>query len=519
MPSSHPPIHQIAHNFFIKIRHISICVWVLGLLISMTSPSWGQDGNYQDYIMGQRAAGMGGAFTAIANDPSAGFYNPAGFATQERLQVGMAINLQALEYRQLESGLLRPEGQLDLERWEFVLRPSSVGVAARFGPRDQFGTPMIGGGFTIVIPYLNQIRFRSALSSFMGSELRRSTIFMQRDDQTLMAGPSLSLRLGPLAIGITGFYTHRSFAWSLSNNAAFSKCQPTSLQNCDLFNASNVLSNVEGWVGQLNFRLGILAQLNPRWRLGFMASLSSLRLWGNGSFFIHQFALSRDEENKPTEQFTQRSGLKVRSPLPWSFRLGVAAEPSQNHTFAFDLSIYLPQKYQLLELPTIQRIFHYPNQIHNHLVINLHLGGEHRLTPKIPFRWGLFTNFSSAPDIPDNTSEPHLAQIHMFGATTSIGLYFWGISFDLGLAASYGQGMAQRYQLDKLPEYESVRMRQFFFQIYLAGATEILGRSLEELWKRVSKHPLLEKVSGSQPTSKPTTQLVPPSAPSSQPKP
>ena len=36
------------------------------------------DGHYQNFLVGERAAGMGGAFTAIANDPSGTYYNPAG---------------------------------------------------------------------------------------------------------------------------------------------------------------------------------------------------------------------------------------------------------------------------------------------------------------------------------------------------------------------------------------------------------------------------------------------------------
>src|SRR5260221_13123847 len=51
------------------------CIWpLLLLLIASTSAS------AQTEPVGVRAAGMGGAFTAVADDASAAFWNPAGFA-------------------------------------------------------------------------------------------------------------------------------------------------------------------------------------------------------------------------------------------------------------------------------------------------------------------------------------------------------------------------------------------------------------------------------------------------------
>ncbi|MEO1175145.1 MAG: UPF0164 family protein, partial [Myxococcota bacterium] len=49
-------------------------------VLLLAAPARGDDTHYQDFIVGGRAVGLGGAFTALADDPSGLFYNPAGIA-------------------------------------------------------------------------------------------------------------------------------------------------------------------------------------------------------------------------------------------------------------------------------------------------------------------------------------------------------------------------------------------------------------------------------------------------------
>lgn len=468
-------------------RSLGILVFWVGLgLPGLISTARGQDSNYQDYLMGQRATGMGGAFTAIANDPSAGFYNPAGFATAEGLQVGLGLTVYGLEFRQLEQGLYRPEGSVNLERLEFLIFPSTAGVAARFGPRDRTGKPVLGAGFSILMPQRSQIRFRSSLESFLVNNRRQASYILHRDDQTFMAGPSFAGRIGPVSIGVSAFYTHRAFGWMLTENDTLSGCQASRLQECVVESANSVTSSVEGFVGQLNFRLGILAKINEQWQIGIMASFSSIRLWGDGNFFLQQFSVPRDEKRTPTNNFVRRpGGLFVQSPLPWEVRTGVAFRPSERLVLALDLIFYAPMSYSLVDLAETSDLFQYPRVIQRNLIFNVNLGGEYQISPTVPFRWGLFTNLSTAPSVPDLSGEPFLPQVHMFGGTMSIGVRMWKISFDLGISASYGVGSGQRFLPGNGTNFERVPLRQFYVHMYLAGAVEIVGRGLQELWKLV----------------------------------
>jgi len=53
-------------------------VYVVALLLAgAAARAQGIESNFRPYLVGGRAAGMGGAFTALADDGSGGYYNPA----------------------------------------------------------------------------------------------------------------------------------------------------------------------------------------------------------------------------------------------------------------------------------------------------------------------------------------------------------------------------------------------------------------------------------------------------------
>ena len=50
------------------------------------------DFNYINDFMGDRATGLGGAYTAISDDPSGAYYNPAGLAFAYDNQISLSVN-------------------------------------------------------------------------------------------------------------------------------------------------------------------------------------------------------------------------------------------------------------------------------------------------------------------------------------------------------------------------------------------------------------------------------------------
>ena len=97
------------------------------------------DANYQNFLLGERAFGIGGAFTATADDASGAFYNPAGLALVPGSSISLSLSIYGLERRYVESGhaaLLDGEVvRLDYDEVELTTLPTTVGLVQKFGQR------------------------------------------------------------------------------------------------------------------------------------------------------------------------------------------------------------------------------------------------------------------------------------------------------------------------------------------------------------------------------------------------
>ena len=58
-----------------------------------TTTASATDGRYRDFVIGERAGGMGGAAIAVANDVDAIYYNPAGLAHSQGDSISLSANL------------------------------------------------------------------------------------------------------------------------------------------------------------------------------------------------------------------------------------------------------------------------------------------------------------------------------------------------------------------------------------------------------------------------------------------
>ena len=122
-----------------KFARISgIAALAMSLCLS-ANPGSAQVSNYSTYLFGERAMGMGGAFTGLASDASAAFYNPAGLAFQMRSQISASISLNAITRVELEDGFRTEIGDADLIHEFNGAVPLFVGMVRKVGSEDDFG--------------------------------------------------------------------------------------------------------------------------------------------------------------------------------------------------------------------------------------------------------------------------------------------------------------------------------------------------------------------------------------------
>ncbi len=73
------------------LDRISYCLWIFFYLLSFSSIFSDSFRNINGFF-GERATGMGGAFTAISDDPSGGYYNPAGLAYAYDYSISLSVS-------------------------------------------------------------------------------------------------------------------------------------------------------------------------------------------------------------------------------------------------------------------------------------------------------------------------------------------------------------------------------------------------------------------------------------------
>ena len=71
-------------------------VGVVLVLAGGVARAQGIESNFRPYLVGGRAAGMGGAFTALADDGSGGYYNPGGLAFVPASSLSFSLNAYGL---------------------------------------------------------------------------------------------------------------------------------------------------------------------------------------------------------------------------------------------------------------------------------------------------------------------------------------------------------------------------------------------------------------------------------------
>jgi long-subunit fatty acid transport protein len=152
-------------------------------------------------FFGERAAGLAGAYTAVADDPSGSYYNPAGLA----FAYDNFISISASSYRETRKSYVNVFGP-----GQSYTRTSRSYIPNFFGAVKSFGE--IRFGFSIVSPSNDD--YDQADQILFPVSLNRVTSF-QNDyterNATLLVGPSLARAFGnKLALGGTLYYLYDS---------------------------------------------------------------------------------------------------------------------------------------------------------------------------------------------------------------------------------------------------------------------------------------------------------------------
>ncbi|MDD5630049.1 MAG: hypothetical protein PHU21_13355 [Elusimicrobia bacterium] len=376
---------------------------VCAALLLPAAPARAGYSNYQDVIVGERAAGMGGAFTALADDASAAYYNPAGLATVGSQNLSLSANVFDFKW-QRQRGYFHGKD----------LRASSVS----FFPSDWYTvihTTRATYAIAVIVPENLTATASDAYHDPDGELMLDSS----QSVQTYLIGPAFGTALSPrLQVGAAAYLLYGRY----NSNFHGKIIDPATSQVAD-----ELFQEYKGYKVGFMGMAGLKYRLCDRLRLGWV---------------LRSGAQPRHTEDQLNVEYTRtggainRSGTELKkqgyySRIPWSTTVGLAWLPNSAWTWAADLSLYAAAR-------TNAQGTSYENKT----TWNLNLGAEYAANPSMPVRFGLFTNNSAAPS-PSAVPVSQPADVDQYGVTASVGYIKGTVSTAFGLKLAGGWGQSQ----------------------------------------------------------------------------
>ena len=450
----------------------------LALALPLASTGRADDAHYQDFAVGARGAMLGGAYTAIADDSSALYFNPAGLVDVDRANVSIATSLYGFD-RQLTYAknvdpprLLRELDKYPLSAGEINIIPASTGAALALGPaidgkyRHAVAAGLVVPTFRTSVHYVNR-----DLDSL---QLRNTS---RINDRTMIWGAGYAYRwTRALSVGIAGQATVRLVdmvdEFDIRSPAASATGRDAYLLTTSSLNIAHT---------------DVMVACGLKWRLGrrllFGASLTTpgLSLFQSGEFRVRSASGNLETGGNDATTLDETSSQVRWSGLVWPLtsRIGLAYSKPRDFTVSIDASLHAPTRYQLVAdhcsvpssvlpdlaascellggqwheaaLPDeVQRRSLLPLQVDRIANVNFNVGIEKTFSRQISVGAGAFTNFSSARPFDVDAHgqltslSTQLSSVDHYGVTLSLG-FFGAYSLSrLGVMAMYGSGETAR---------------------------------------------------------------------------
>jgi hypothetical protein len=424
-------------------------LWLLSAFacVGVASAARADDAHHRNNLLGDRALGMGGAWTGLADDPSAAYYNPAGLGMAPRRSLSASMQVDGFEHVEIDSALAGIS-DANLAFDQRVTIPVFVSAAIKLGASDADGFQQHAIAFSTFHPDHRAIRFTLGVRA-PGDDSDVSTyedISVADDDKTVWIGPSYAFAFSPEhALGLSVFLSDRSLSHIESR------------ARVDQGMGDEVTGNTEYFVVRRTFaeltarhvvvRLGWLYQLHPSIRVGLMFQPPGISLSAESARTYRRIGTS-DDGMGVFHRTVEAESLPADSPIPWEVRLGIGVSLSSVTRMDFDVSLNGPNGSSespvqlfgtgdrddleppgLLIAETFRRV----------LVPNFNLGVETAIADLVSLRAGVFTDLSAAPEV--HAGDVYqLSDVSRFGVAASIGVKVGIFDMTLGGFVRFGSG-------------------------------------------------------------------------------
>lgn len=383
-----------------------VSVITLGALLALAGGANADEYHYNNIVVGDRASGMGGAYTAISDDPAGLYYNPAGIVYGAANNLSASVNAYHRNYTEYKNVL----GGNGWKRTSASLLPNFFGIT------QSFGRGTIGFSYAVPDSVLEDqdqsfSNIPGTLSDGTNVTIEEFVINFSHKDETYNIGPSYALKLGKSLSAGTTLYVHRRERDSTFN-------QYLDLDTGDFQWLNTYYETAETGIKPV---LGLMWAPADKISVGLSVSKVSL---------LSSRTLSQTTcqgVDCPYERRVVRSDEKRE--LPYVVNVGVAYFPSSALLVAMDANYYTETD---------------DNFQDKDAVVNVALGTEYYFTNQWAMRLGFFTDRANTPDVmAGRTNQPE--HIDLYTGTFSLSRFAGNSTTTLGLAYGAGSGEAQLF--------------------------------------------------------------------------
>jgi long-chain fatty acid transport protein len=394
---------------------------VAGVLVLLVpSRSRADSANYRLVPVGARAAGMGGAFTALADDGAGTYYNPGGLAFSSASSLSLFASAYALLRGRFERAL---GDNHDFTYQNLDAIPVATAAVFKFGPTQAGGGQRHSLALTAFVPDAQLIDDRDSLGS------HQNAFFFTFDSKTIWVGATYALRLGRLGLGAGAHLLIGEERTQFDITVADASGTPFSLATARTDETT----------------IGLVAAFGARYdateRLHFGAALFTPAVGGGNRRVFARAALGESPSMGTRLIIVNEDRLGASPTLPLRLQLG-AAFTGRRATLSADVVAFGPREV----IDDADRAADgLERRVVRHPVVNGSLGAEILLRRTLPLRLGVFTDLSASPEpqsIIGGTQTDLSKSLHddRAGVTASIGYRAGHTATDLGLIYAHGWG-------------------------------------------------------------------------------
>jgi len=471
------------------VASTTLALSILTASSSVANRSKAQSLYYRTIPIGERAIGLGGAFTGVASDPSATYYNPAGIMQGGRFQLlGSFISLVFIR-RTIENAFDSPDANADFTDKGTTTIPRFIGTVIKFG-RKRFGDHQFALAYSTL--EVDRNSFGVGLSQIepeASLDLRLNNNYNSRWYGVSFAAQATK----KTSLGLTAFVAQQRGNYSEDIGLASGGMLG---ENGVRVGGDSVTSNtslsVNVW--DIVVRLGALYRINPRWKLGFMFQTPGFPVSRKGDVF-RRFTTAVSGGDSTYFLF-DRGDFSTRAPIPWELRTGFEFQANALTMLSVDAAVTGPVRDRnVFDRPgdlqglNLSLGTYFANSTERRWTPNVAIGAEH-LFGKVVVAGGLFTNVSAAPNVPATATEYAPDQVNMWGAAFSIGLDTKGYRLTVGANGYFGRGDSLAATLDRetaVVSYVRTKSTIAAVVVYLAGAISVATKGAKDVQGKIKK--------------------------------